>query len=123
MAHSDSQSVYKPGRPTIQGKNERFHQTLFKWLDKQPIAQNLEQLQEFVDRFDLIYNTQRPQQALPGRITPQQSWDATELAVEPRPSDGDTGLRLPAVDQPSKLMPQLKSLLRMPSRLMMRSAR
>lgn len=89
----------KPGRPTTQGKNERFHQTLFKWLDKQPIAQSLEQLQEFVDRFDLIYNTQRPHQGLPGRITPQQSWDATELAAEPRPSDGGSGLKLPVVDQ------------------------
>lgn len=89
----------KPGRPTTQGKNERFHQTLFKWLDKQPIAQSLEQLQEFVDRFDLIYNTKRPHQALPEWITSQQSWDATELAAEPRPSDGGTGLRLPVVDQ------------------------
>jgi len=28
----------KPYKPTTQGKNERFHQTLFRWLDKQPIA-------------------------------------------------------------------------------------
>ncbi len=28
----------KPGKPTTQGKNERFHQTLFRWLDKQPLA-------------------------------------------------------------------------------------
>lgn len=27
----------KPCKPTRQGKNERFHQTLFRWLDKQPI--------------------------------------------------------------------------------------
>ena len=26
----------KPYKPTTQGKNERFHQTLFRWLDKQP---------------------------------------------------------------------------------------
>jgi hypothetical protein len=25
----------------VQGKNERFHQTLFRWLDKQPIAATL----------------------------------------------------------------------------------
>jgi transposase InsO family protein len=33
----------------------------------------LEQLQEQVDRFDIIYNTERPHQGLPGRITPLQA--------------------------------------------------
>lgn len=75
----------KPGKPTTQGKNERFHQTLFRWLDKQPLAATIEQLQEQVDRFDAIYNTQRPHQGLPGRITPQQAWEATEVAESPRP--------------------------------------
>ena len=28
----------KPYKPTTQGKNERFHQTLFRYLDKQPPA-------------------------------------------------------------------------------------
>ena len=75
----------KPYKPTTQGKNERFHQTLFRYLDKQPIAESLAELQAQVDRFDVIYNTQRPHQALPGRITPQQAWDATEIAEAPRP--------------------------------------
>ena len=75
----------KPYKPTTQGKNERFHQTLFRWLDKQPLAETHEELQAQVDRFDLIYNTERPHQGLPGRITPQQSWDATTLAEAPRP--------------------------------------
>jgi putative transposase len=44
----------KPYKPTTQDKNERFHQTLFRWLDKQPIAATPEQLQEQVDRFDII---------------------------------------------------------------------
>ncbi|MET3176850.1 UNVERIFIED_ORG: putative transposase [Arthrobacter sp. UYCu721] len=75
----------KPYKPTTQGKNERFHQTLFRWLDKQPLAQTHGELQAQVDRFDLIYNTERPHQGLPGRITPQQSWDATAIAEAPRP--------------------------------------
>ena len=29
-------STGKPYKPTTQGKNERFHQTLFRYLDKQP---------------------------------------------------------------------------------------
>ena len=75
----------KPGKPTTQGKNERFHQTLFRWLDKQPLAATVTELQEQVDRFDLIYNTERPHQGLPGRLTPQAAWDATEVAEPPRP--------------------------------------
>ena len=75
----------KPYKPTTQGKNERFHQTLFRFLDKQPLAETLEHLQEQVDRFDQIYNTERPHQALPGRITPLQAWEATPKAEPPRP--------------------------------------
>lgn len=75
----------KPYKPTTQGKNERFHQTLFRYLDKQPFAEDLAELQAQVDAFDVIYNTQRPHQGLPGRITPQQSWEATPKAEAPRP--------------------------------------
>lgn len=75
----------KPYKPTTQGKNERFHQTLFRFLDEQPLAETIEQLQEQVDRFDHIYNTERPHQGLPGRITPQQAWDAIPVAEPPRP--------------------------------------
>lgn len=75
----------KPYKPTTQGKNERFHQTLFRYLDKQPLAATLADLQAQVDAFDLIYNTQRPHQGLPGRVTPQTAWEATEKAEAPRP--------------------------------------
>src|SRR4029453_18221654 len=75
----------KPYKPTTQGKNERFHQTLFRFLDKQPLAGSLEQLQEQVDAFDQLYNTERPHQGLPGRITPRQAWDATPVAEPPHP--------------------------------------
>lgn len=83
----------KPYKPTTQGKNERFHQTLFRWLDKHPLADSIAELQELVDRFDIIYNTQRPHQGLPGRVTPQQAWDATTKAEAPRPT--------PPQDQPA----------------------
>ena len=76
----------KPYKPTTQGKNERFHQTLFRYLDKQPLAETLEELQSQVDEFDVIYNTQRPHQGLPGRATPQQAWDATPKTDPPRPA-------------------------------------
>lgn len=75
----------KPYKPTTQGKNERFHQTLFRYLDKQPLAETLDQLQAQVDAFDHIYNTERPHQGLPGRITPLAAWEATPKAEAPRP--------------------------------------
>ena len=74
----------KPYKPTTQGKNERFHQTLFRYLDKQPLADTLAELQAQVDTFDLIYNTERPHQALPGRVTPLTAWEATPKAEAPR---------------------------------------
>lgn len=75
----------KPYKPTTQGKNERFHQTLFRYLDKQPLADTLADLQAQVDAFDRIYNTERPHQGLPGRVTPHTAWEATEKAEAPRP--------------------------------------
>lgn len=75
----------KPYKPTTQGKNERFHQTLFRWLDKQPLCDTLEELQVQLDEFDHIYNTERPHQGLPGRVTPAQAYTATPRAEPPRP--------------------------------------
>ncbi len=75
----------KPNHPTTQGKNERFHQTLFRYLAKQPLAETLAQLQTQVDAFDHIYNTERGHQGLPGRITPMVAWQATPKAQAPRP--------------------------------------
>lgn len=96
----------KPYKPTTQGKNERFHQTPFRWLDKQPIAESIEQLQEPVDRFDVIHNTERPHQALPGRITPQNAWDATPKADARRPRTDDTPLRVSSSSRPAAAAPQ-----------------
>ena len=75
----------RPRKPTTQGKNERFHQTLLRYLDKQPPAESIADLQVQVDAFDRLYNTRRPHQGPPGRITPQQAWDATPVADPPRP--------------------------------------
>jgi len=75
----------KPYKPTTQGKNERFHQTLFRYLDKQPMADTLAELQAQVDEFDRIYNTERPHQGLAGRVTPLTAWLATPKAEAPRP--------------------------------------
>ena len=86
----------RPGRPTTQGKNERFHQTLFRWLDKQPLVATCAELQAQVDEFDRMYNTERGHQALAGRITPQQAWDATAVADPPRPAPQPVTPEIPA---------------------------
>lgn len=55
--------------PQTQGKVERFHQTLQKWLRAQPLPAPLDQLQTQLDTFVDIYNNQRPHRAI-GRRTP-----------------------------------------------------
>lgn len=97
----------KPYKPTTQGKNERFHQTLFRYLDKQPLADTLAELQAQVDAFDHIYNTHRPHQALPGRATPETAWRATPKADPPRPDpDRATRREPPAPDRSRRPRPQ-----------------
>lgn len=85
----------KPHKPTTQGKNERFHRTLFRYLDAHPLANDLAGLQALVDTFDQVYNNERGHQALPGRITPAQAWAATPAAEPPRPKAGDEDAIVP----------------------------
>ena len=60
----------KPGHPTTQGKVERLHQTLIKYLNAQPDAETIEEFQAQVDAFDHMYNTERRHQALADHQTP-----------------------------------------------------
>ncbi|MCV7002293.1 transposase [Mycolicibacterium alvei] len=99
----------KPHKPTTQGKNERFHQTLFRYLDKQPLAETLEELQAQVDAFDVIYNTERPHQGLPGRVTPRAAWEATPKAEAPRPKP-DKPLFAPPTPKKHRPAPTPKDL-------------
>ena len=71
-----------PGHPQTQGKIERFHQTLKRWLTQQPPAPTIAQLQEQLDRFRQIYNHQRPHKALQLK-TPAFAYGATVKAVPP----------------------------------------
>ncbi|MEB0268034.1 integrase core domain-containing protein, partial [Cryobacterium sp. 10I5] len=74
-----------PGKPTTQGKNERSHQTLIRYLDAdRPVT--LEQLRARIQRFREHYNNRRPHQALE-HATPRAAWDLLEHtpATEPIP--------------------------------------
>ncbi|QOD04377.1 integrase core domain-containing protein [Pseudarthrobacter sp. BIM B-2242] len=48
-----------PGKPTTQGKNERSHQTLVRFLDAHRPT-NLEQLRARICRYREHYNNRRP---------------------------------------------------------------
>jgi transposase InsO family protein len=92
-----------PYHPQTQGKIERFHQTLKLWLNKQPSAANISELQTQLDRFQKIYNEQRPHRALPG-ITPAQAYAATIKATPAgNPLTTHYRVRLDTVDRFGKL--------------------
>jgi transposase InsO family protein len=68
-----------PNHPQTQGKIERFHQTLKRWLAAQPAAATVDDLQAQLDRFRRIYNERRPHRALK-RLTPAVAYAATPKA-------------------------------------------
>ena len=68
-----------PGHPQTQGKIERFHQTLKRWLGQQPTARTIAELQRQLDAFRLAYDEQRPHRAT-GRVTPGEAYRATPKA-------------------------------------------
>ena len=70
----------RPYHPQTCGKVERFHQTVKKWLTRQPRAATIAQLQTQLDEFRDYYNTVRPHRAL-GRRTPIQAYLARPKAV------------------------------------------
>lgn len=69
----------KPYHPQTCGKVERFHQTLKKWLTRQPRARTVATLQNQLDRFTVYYNTQRPHRGV-GRRTPTDAYTARPKA-------------------------------------------
>jgi hypothetical protein len=69
----------KPYHPQIQGKVERYHLTLKKWLRKKPPAATLAELQGQIDRFVHIYNEERPHTAR--GCPPMRAWRALDKAI------------------------------------------
>jgi len=96
----------RPGRPTTQGKNERFHQTLLQYLRMQPPATALDHLQDQIDTFDDYYNHQRGHQAhrQAGNrmLTPWEAWQATAPADPPDPRSDRLAPLPPVVSSPVK---------------------
>lgn len=71
----------RPRRPTTQGKNERLHQTIQKFLDAHRPIRTAKRLAQLLDEFDEYYNTQRVHQALDPDQTPAEAYHARPKAV------------------------------------------
>jgi len=87
--------VYKnsrPYHPQTCGKVERFHQTLKRYLGKQPPAASLAELQLQLDTFRAYYNHYRPHRALDGQ-TPLMAFNA-RLKAHPEAPHAPPHLRV-----------------------------
>jgi len=72
--------VASPYHPQTCGKKERDWQPLKRWLAAQPPAHTLAELQRLLDAYDVLFNTDRPHQALDGQ-TPVERYRASPKAI------------------------------------------
>lgn len=87
-----TQKNSSPAHPQTQGKIERFHQTLKRWLATRPATHSRDELNTQLLEFQTIYNEHRPHRALQRR-TPAEAYHALPKA-EPRLHDGDQHWRV-----------------------------
>lgn len=69
------------GHPQTCGKKEREWQPLIRWLTARPPALTAGDLQRLLDAYDVLFNTDRPHQALDADQTPQERYTATAKAT------------------------------------------
>ncbi|AKK05884.1 transposase [Corynebacterium mustelae] len=100
--HHIQQKNGRPGHPQTQGKIERFHQTLKKWLKAQPTARTITQLQHQLDAFAKYYNTQRPHRALAKR-TPYEAYTHLPKASPLTRTDNEWRTRKDKVDKAGRV--------------------
>lgn len=65
--------------PQTCGKNERAHQRVQKWLEKQPVAANLAQLQDLLDEYRDGFNNRR--NMVLKKLTPHQRFEIGPFAT------------------------------------------
>ena len=90
----------KPYHPQTQGKVERYHQTLKKWLRRQPLCSSLDELQAQIDRFVQHYNEVRPHTAR--GMPPMRAWrelDKATPVLDGHPILATTKVRRDKVDK------------------------
>jgi transposase InsO family protein len=91
----------RSNHPQTQGKVERFHQTLKKWLRAQPAATTLTELQAQLDQVTAHYNHHRPHKSLDHR-TPTDAYTAREKAT-PNGRDVHWRIRHDKVDKTGRI--------------------
>jgi transposase InsO family protein len=87
----------RPYHPQTNGKVERFHQTLKKWLTRQPAAATPAELQHQLDLFRLLYNHHRPHRGI-NRGIPADVW-----AAAPKAGPADRPLGTPSTTHHSTI--------------------
>jgi transposase InsO family protein len=91
-----------PGHPQTQGKIERFHQTLKRWLAARPAAATIPELQHQLDQFRTHYNEHRPHRSN-DRATPGSTYRSTPKALPAAPREGHYRLRYDHVADNGKM--------------------
>lgn len=86
QAHHIEQKNGHPGHPQTQGKIERFHQTLKKWLRARARPATITNLQNQLDEFAHWYNHDRPHRAI-ARRTPATAYTALPKATPTAPTE------------------------------------
>jgi len=100
--HGIAQKNGRPGHPQTQGKIERFHQTLKRFLTARPRPNTISDLQALLTEFQTWYNTQRPHRST-GRRTPEQAYTALPKATPTGPTRSEWRSRTDRVDRDGKV--------------------
>lgn len=102
QTHNIHQKNGAPAHPQTQGKIERFHQTLKRWLRARPHPTTTDNLQTLLNEFRTWYNTARPHRAL-GRRTPHQAYTALPKATPTTTTEPEWRTRTDRVDAHGKV--------------------
>ena len=78
--HGINPVVSSPAHPQTCGKKERDWQPLKRWLTAHHQPATLHELQAMLEAYDVLFNTERPHQALDG-ATPAERYHATSKAT------------------------------------------
>ena len=110
-AHQIQQRNGAPAHPQTQGKIERFHQTLKRWLTARPLPESIAELQAMLEVFQTWYNTARPHRAI-NRRTPAQAYTTLPKATPATTPQIEYRTRTDRVDSNGKVTSRYASKLR-----------
>jgi len=110
-AHGIAQKNGRPGHPQTQGKIERFHQTLKRFLAARPRPETIDDLQTLLTEFQNWYNTKRPHRSV-GRRTPHEAYTALPKATPTGVHRSEWRSRTDKVDKDGKVTVRYAGRLR-----------